>query len=135
VSAHTAIAHGKATANVPRACRGTAARGRSEARTPGRTGAVSGSASTATAAKAKAPSSSHQTRWVGAGPYWTSALVPSPPAARPRKPAALVTTGCLADARGGPGYQGAEALEVSLVVHVSSFQIDGLVMPWVRYLV
>jgi hypothetical protein len=29
---------------------------------------------------------------------------------------------CLADARGGPGNQGTETLEVSLIVHLSSFR-------------
>ena len=36
---------------------------------------------------------------------------------------------CPADARGGPGYQGADALEVSLVVHLSSFRSTDFVMP------
>jgi hypothetical protein len=49
--------HGKATASVPRACRGTATRGRSEEATPWRPAAVSGTANTATAATAEAPSS------------------------------------------------------------------------------
>jgi len=38
---------------------------------------------------------------------------------------------CPADARGGPGNPGTETLEVSLAVHLSSFQIDGLVTPCV----
>jgi len=62
MSAGAAIMTGRATANIPRAWRGTAARGRSEASTPGRRGTVSGIASTATAAAAEAPRSSHQTR-------------------------------------------------------------------------
>jgi hypothetical protein len=33
---------------------------------------------------------------------------------------------CLADARGGPGNQGTETLEVSLVVHLSSFRLRDL---------
>ena len=37
MTAGAAIMTGRATANIPRACRGTAARGRSEARTPART--------------------------------------------------------------------------------------------------
>src|SRR5712692_7902495 len=95
LSIHAAIRHGSAIANVPRACRGTATRGRSAASTPA-PDTVSGIASTATAAARLTPSSSHQTRWVGAGPYWTSALVPSPPAASPSWPAAMVITGAIA---------------------------------------
>jgi hypothetical protein len=33
---------------------------------------------------------------------------------------------CPADARGGPGNQGTETLEVSLVVHLSSFRLTDL---------
>ena len=33
---------------------------------------------------------------------------------------------CLADARGGPGNQGTEPLEISLVVHLSSFRSTDL---------
>jgi hypothetical protein len=33
---------------------------------------------------------------------------------------------CLADARGGPGNQGTETLEVWLVVHLSSFRLTDL---------
>src|SRR5258708_6903436 len=36
---------------------------------------------------------------------------------------------CLADARGGPGNQGTETLEVSLVVHLSSFRLTELSCP------
>ena len=42
---------------------------------------------------AKAASSAHQIRWVGAGAYWTSTLVIRPPRARPRLENTLVTTG------------------------------------------
>ena len=50
-------------------------------------------ASTATMLTAKTASSAHQIRWVGAGAYWTSALVISAPRARPRVEKTLVTTG------------------------------------------
>jgi hypothetical protein len=41
----------------------------------------------------KTASSAHQIRWVGAGAYWTSALVISAPRARPRVEKALVSSG------------------------------------------
>ena len=80
-------------ANVPRAWRGTPTRGRSEARTPGRRVPGSGIASIPAAAATLAPSSSHHTRRVGAGPYWASALAPSAPAPSPRRGAAVVISG------------------------------------------
>jgi hypothetical protein len=80
-------------ANVPRARRGTLARGRSEARTPGCRVPGSGIASIPAAAATLAPSSSHHTRRVGAGPYWASTLDPSAPAPSPRRGAAVVISG------------------------------------------
>jgi hypothetical protein len=50
-------------------------------------------ASTATMPAADTASSAHQINWVGAGAYWTSALVISAPRARPRLLKVLVTTG------------------------------------------
>ena len=70
--------------------------------TPGRLGAVSGTASTATVTTRLAPSSNHQTKCVGAGPYWTSALVTSAPAPRPNKvplPVAIEATPLLPGCR------------------------------------
>ena len=50
-------------------------------------------ASTATMPAVNTASSAHQIRWVGAGAYWTSALVISAPRPRPRVEKALVTRG------------------------------------------
>src|SRR5580704_6355677 len=91
--AHPETMHGTATAKVPRAGRGTATRGRSEARAPGRRTPGSAMASTATMPAAKTASNAHQIRWVGAGAYWTSTLVISAPRARPRVEKTLVTSG------------------------------------------
>jgi hypothetical protein len=84
---------GTAAAKVPRAGRGTAIVGRSEASTPGRRDPGSAMASTATMPAADRASSAHQISRVGAGPYWTSALVISAPRASPRLLKVLVTTG------------------------------------------
>src|ERR1700722_7613390 len=92
-SAQVATRHGIAPAKVPRAWRGTATAGRSEARTPGRRDPGSAMASTAMMPTANTASSAHQIRWVGAGAYWASALVISAPRARPRVEKALVTSG------------------------------------------
>src|SRR6201989_225891 len=92
-SAQVATKHGTAPAKVDRAWRGTAILGRSEARTPGRLVPGSAMASTATVPAANTASSAHQIRWVGAGAYWTSALVISAPRARPRVKKLLVTSG------------------------------------------
>ena len=80
-------------AKAPLAARGTLTCGRSELTTPGRTVPGSGIASTATTPMMKAPSNSHQTRWVGAGAYWASTLAPIAPRAWPPVGAALETTG------------------------------------------
>src|SRR5580700_4351504 len=92
-SAHPATMHGTAAAKVFRACRGTATRGRSEARTPGRRDPGSAMAAAATIPAAKTASSAHQIRRVGAGAYWTSALVTRPPRARPKLAKTLITKG------------------------------------------
>src|SRR5262249_17622924 len=92
-SAHTATKHGMARAKVPRAWPGTATLGRSEDRTPGRLDPGSAMDSTATIPAAKTASSAHQIKRVGAGAYWTSALVIRAPRARPRLEKALVTSG------------------------------------------
>src|ERR1700761_2363387 len=92
-SAQVATRHGTAPTKVPRAWGGTAILGRSEARTPGRLDPGSAMASTAAMPTANMASSAHQIRWVGAGAYWTSALVVSAPRARPRVEKPLVTSG------------------------------------------
>jgi hypothetical protein len=66
----------------PGAERGTLMSGRSEARAPGRKVPGSGVAAARTIAARNAPRSSHHTRVVGAGPSWTSTLVPNAPRAR-----------------------------------------------------
>jgi hypothetical protein len=78
---------------VARAGRGTAMSGRSEARAPGRAVPGSGVRAVRRIAARKAPSSSHHTRCVGAGPYWASTLALSAPRARPAVPPLLVTSG------------------------------------------
>ena len=84
---------GTTRANAPRAGRGTLRCGRKEASAPGRLVPVSGITATRTSAAAKAPSSSHHTSWVGAGPYWTSTAVSSTPRARPALGALLDSSG------------------------------------------
>src|SRR3954469_11179941 len=84
---------GTAVMKAPLAACGTLTCGRSELTTPGRAVPGSGIASTATTPVMNAPNNSHQTRWVGAGAYWASALAPIAPRAWPPVGAALETTG------------------------------------------
>ncbi|HEX5118446.1 MAG TPA: hypothetical protein VFW65_24945 [Pseudonocardiaceae bacterium] len=77
---------------VARVSRGTRTAGRSERRHPGRRTPGSGTAASASMPTRKAASSSHQTRCVGAGPYWASALTAIAPRPRPSDGDALVST-------------------------------------------
>src|SRR5205814_1184034 len=67
--------HGTAAAKVPRAWRGTATLGRSEARAPGRLDPGSGIAGTARMPIAKTVSSADQITLVGAGAYTANRAV------------------------------------------------------------
>src|SRR4051794_23105432 len=92
-SAQIAARAGMAVAKAPLAAGGTLTCGRSELTMPGRAVPDSGIASTVTTPAMNAPSSSHQTRWVGAGAYWASTLAPIAPSAWPPVGAALETSG------------------------------------------